>query len=90
MENDLVKLPSEREHNKIEATVPIEYEIRDDQLGRASAEAVDEDPSAFIGHIGESAVIKMASVLWGDNPNNFMGQIIATSSDTGGLGLDVM
>jgi hypothetical protein len=75
----------EREYNKIEKAVDIKQivsvEITDDQLGRASAEAVEESPTNYVGHIGKEAVLQMAAVLYKEHPIEFMGDLVAIASN---------
>ena len=75
----------EREFNKIEKSIDIQQvvsvEINDEQLGRASGEAVEESPEAFIPHIGKEAVLQMAAVLYKREPIGFMGDLVAIASN---------
>ena len=74
-----------REHNMIDTTVPLKYEITDEQLGNASSEMINENPTAAIGYIGRDEVLKMAAVLWGEDATTCMGDIIAYASNPSSL-----
>ena len=75
----------ERIHNTIETPVDIQQMVKvvvnDEQLGKGAEEAAIESPAKFVGYIGREAALKMAAVLWVEDPTSFMGEIIAYASN---------